>query len=895
MAYKVSSFVVALLLSATFLSNEAMVLDSSDAANLGLAGEASVSAMESVFYRSEQTHMESMAKITSALTNSKALAVLRGLNKTTPSLLQFAEKAMTKGASTLRGRTTPVATSGGDVTQKQADKTNSGITFIRNMMNEMVYDSMAKYDNEIDKCTKFYATTCLQMELARGKIQGANSRAANARALMLDSQACINNCEEEIPDTKMELKNHISKCKHDLKKLNDRLKILLSDLKQMDKILKLVEKSCVSSSGNGLLLQGGAAGSFADGGHVEICYDECDGTPFFKTKHQVHELKSSVGVKALIDVVKDAATSPAAASFLELRSRIDPGMNKTKFNNPPVPKTLVPSNPCTDPDAGAPSLANKRAAKCVIKGDCGPMKEKFLEVQAAMEEERDVVKQAIEDLSTHCEEDEDRLTHHIKTLEDLLDKCQTNLATSTEKQNDAGTEADETSQEHHSLHAALAKTMAECSQNYIDNEGEICALKKIRGEVFQLAASGQKPFFVDCKLSTWAADECSVECGGGTQNLFRSIVTKEQEGAKCLPQYAIRNCKMTPCPVDCKLEPWQRWSACSADCGGGVKQRVREMTVAPKYGGKSCGATSETKPCNIEGCDLDCVLAEWTPWSKCSKMCDGGTQKRQRHVTQQPTGKGKCADMWSPERLEYKACNAQRCQLAVDMPTMKCTHYPMDVVVLIDGSYSLGKTGWEAELLAADTLLSAFQGKGKAADSMVHVSVILYSGPFKSSDFYNCLKNPKMTGNDRLEKYCKVHIVSHMNPDIAAVRGMVKKLKWLAGSTLTSQALFAASEELSLGRDYAKSYVIVITDGRPLYKGRTRKAAHEVRKKARLLWVAVTKYAPLKEIKQMTTRRWEENLITVKSFDDLKNKKEEMTNHIIADVCEAPETALALE
>merc|ERR1719482_2650107 len=30
---------------------------------------------------------------------------------------------------------------------------------------------------------------------------------------------------------------------------------------------------------------------------------------------------------------------------------------KTKFNNPPVPRTKVPGNPCTDPNRGAPSTA----------------------------------------------------------------------------------------------------------------------------------------------------------------------------------------------------------------------------------------------------------------------------------------------------------------------------------------------------------------------------------------------------------------------------------------------------------------------------------------------------------------------------------------------------------
>ena len=44
--------------------------------------------------------------------------------------------------------------------------------------------------------------------------------------LILDSQATINKCEVDIPTRKLELKQHLLKCKHELDKLNARLKIV---------------------------------------------------------------------------------------------------------------------------------------------------------------------------------------------------------------------------------------------------------------------------------------------------------------------------------------------------------------------------------------------------------------------------------------------------------------------------------------------------------------------------------------------------------------------------------------------------------------------------------------------------------------------------------------------
>jgi len=92
-----------------------------------------------------------------------------------------------------------------------------------------------------------------------------------------------------------------------------------------------------------------------------------------------------------------------------------------------------------------------------------------------------------------------------------------------------------------------------------------------------------------------------------------------------------------------------------------------------------------------------------------------------------------------------------------------------------------------------------------------------------------------------------------------------------------------AKAELALGRKDATSNVIVFTDGRPLSYRKTETSSHELRKKARLVWVPVTRYAPLKRIKTWATRRWQENVVQVPTFEDLG--KPEVITHIIANIC----------
>jgi len=208
---------------------------------------------------------------------------------------------------------------------------------------------------------------------------------------------------------------------------------------------------------------------------------------------------------------------------------------------------------------------------------------------------------------------------------------------------------------------------------------------------------------------------------------------------------------------------------------------------------------------------------------------------------------------------------------------MQC-NAKLDIVLLIDGSGSLGQAGWDAEILAASTFISAFE----TTNTEIQMSAILYSGPSTWGGVANCLRTPKTAAT--LKSVCKID-VKHFTSNIGEVNTWVKALTWPGGSTLTSIALGTANSELDLGRGDAQSVVVCITDGRPLFIWNTWRASRALRKKARLMWVPVTKFAPLRFIKMLATRRWQENLIPVTSFDDLSTNKADITNHLLADLC----------
>merc|ERR1711865_1208782 len=249
--------------------------------------------------------------------------------------------------------------------------------------------------------------------MGRGQIAASNYIAANSRMLILDSQVTINKCEIDIPTMKLELKQHNLKCKHELLKLNTRLKIVMGDIAVMTMILEMTdcEKKLLQTNKLSLL----------------SCEDQCTKKKFVKFDHdglqqKVSQLQSTLSQDLMADTFKDLFTGVEdiqAWEFLQTGSQQVP--NKTQFNNPPVPRTQVPSNPCNDPNMGAPSAADKRAAKCTIKKSpqCYKLQERFLLIQAGIQDERDELLDEISMLESFCEETKKTFETEIQNDKDM--------------------------------------------------------------------------------------------------------------------------------------------------------------------------------------------------------------------------------------------------------------------------------------------------------------------------------------------------------------------------------------------------------------------------------------------------------------------------------------------
>jgi len=269
------------------------------------------------------------------------------------------------------------------------------------------------------------------------------------------------------------------------------------------------------------------------------------------------------------------------------------------------------------------------------------------------------------------------------------------------------------------------------------------------------------------------------------------------------------------------------------------------------------------------------VLHPFTKWSGCSKDCDGGTKKRVKNIKTPVVGEGTCASEWSAERLEYKPCNKKRCK-APKGAVMKCNQ-TYAIVLVMDGTPKSGKKGWAAEVKAANMLIDAWAGQV----AKPNVAVVHYTGPRTWTGVSKCTSKSKKKVD--MVNTCKIKLAQHFSEDMKKTKNIINALEYSPGSKLLSLALMTVQSELPLGRKTARTAVIVFIDGAPLSFRKTKIASHTIRKSVRLLYVPVLRFSPMGDIKNWASRRWQENIVKVKTYEDLEDPA--TGTHLIANIC----------
>lgn len=310
-------------------------------------------------------------------------------------------------------------------------------------------------------------------------------------------------------------------------------------------------------------------------------------------------------------------------------------------------------------------------------------------------------------------------------------------------------------------------------------------------------------------------------------------------------------------------------------------ERSRNSRVEPQHGGVPCESTEEEQACGMQSCDEDCVLSDWSAWSSCSKACGGGALRRTKEVLEPSRGTGFCPEAdHEPLRLNFEPCNEFACEelLPSNRSLLECRS-KVDMIVLLDGSGSLGRFGWHQSKAMAVKLVNSLEGEG----DMVKVSLQVFSGPRTWADYEKCTDELPEGETLDMVTQCGIEWISHYTNDMAELATEVEQLAFPASTTLTSVALGQAESELVNGRTDANAVVIVITDGKPMNEVSTIDAAKKLQEKARVIWVPVGGGAPTGLINEVASKPITDHVVKIGSFWSMVDP--EFLNKVITDAC----------
>lgn len=741
------------------------------------------------------------------------------------------------------------------------------------ILNKMRYEAILEMDVEMERCESYHATAEMQLETATQAMNGFNAQAAKADGRVMEARGRQDQAMQQMEELRSLLEEHESKCKQDVKIQRQQIDMIQRDMNTANQVMGLTKckaalmqcsRPHVGKGKNPMLLELRHNTTRIIQHVVETAENVktgriADALLQTSSKHRRHHREQSTRT-----IRRNGHRHSHNRHHHEMQSPRAAALAVSKIVD--QIKSIHTSPDAVIPVSDDPMDTDMQEEKCTINNN--PNCEKFVDSMMTIVGETSCkmtdMEEAVNEAQEKCETIKGDYESQIEDLQARADDAAVDMAVGTKDKNAAELQSRLKHDELFSMDEDFETQMHECDMNFQAADETLCGVESIRMELFKM--DGQRPFIQDCEVSEWIHQPCTVTCGGGEALKTRSVITPPTKGSACPPVTARTDCNNFECPVNCKMAEWEEWGKCSADCNSGIKERSRAVEIPASHGGDPCENDHITQVCNTFSCDSHCILSPWSEWSPCSKACNGGFQVQKKTVVQPKRGDGQCPPP-NMQTEQYRKCNVKACT----KKDLKCNS-KLDVVLLIDGSGSVGTTGFDLTKAFAEKLVAAFN----MGQELAQMAAVLYSGPKTYDDVQACAK----TGDPAK---CNLHVISSLTTDPAALTAALKSMTWPKASSFTAGALNMAKTLLKEGRKDSQSVVLAFTHEMPNFKCQAEEASAELRKVARLMWLPIGKYAELEDLERWASSPVRANVYPIADYAALA--KPELLQDLIATIC----------
>merc|ERR1719311_1974279 len=511
--------------------------------------------------------------------------------------------------------------------QQQEDLKKKGIEEALDKAKETLSNMMEETETELDEailtCKEYDAQTTATLDTNAAYRAQLAAMVAEAKGMIAEAKMMISQATTELDTLKTISEEHARQCEITITAKQDGLAILEADLAVSMKVENMTDCDDVTPGSTSTLMQCGTgyARRFKFAGHAAY-----DGFAQLKSKEGLVAVQRTAKMILKRDLGEDSYGNEkyVPAKRITRKGVIRHHRNmlvKTKNGlvqaykkvaavtlSTPSPDVVNRSSPLSAD--GAEALVNMTMEtspepvsynpedlmeKCTVSGSpsCPMLRDALSQLTSEVRWARDQAAASLHETEAECKRLSEDYERQTQEWEQQLEENNMKLSENTGTLNDAEENLRQKVIEANELLKQLGDFRKECVKKIKEGAETICGIKSIRQELYQMQT--YNPFIEDCEVGEWQPGECSVE---------REVVTPASNGgAECPIMIEKEPCNMQPCPIDCVVDVWSEFGACSKDCGGGIQTRVRRAITEDEHGGEPCGDLSETAECNMDACD----------------------------------------------------------------------------------------------------------------------------------------------------------------------------------------------------------------------------------------------------------------------------------------------------
>jgi len=620
--------------------------------------------------------------------------------------------------------------------------------------------------------------------------------------------------------------------------------------------------------------------------NIEVCQTAAGPTLNFRNPDLQMRLERMMTPEAKLALREALGQAEKPLGLMQLRASEDPTTKETTTALPTFAAEVLPVAEDPNP-AGQWKKCVDGTPNCGLLHDLmslewGKFRDGFDELTAEMTQNQDEYDTAKRNINEEITVITEQKTKHQETLANTISA----INADTEEMNEKDEQKRDLTHEYDTTIKIFSEKITEILFT------KICAVRRVRNELLVHSVKTPPSNISDCDFSNWVSKtgECIAPTGnailcddtcpredpfkcGGSETMKRDVVViPDANGMKCPKMERQKKCGQKKCPVDCLMSEWSGWSKCSKDCESGVQLKTRDVLTKPKNGGTGCDAVQEERACHTGSCDRDCRLEDWSAFSPCSMACSGGFKERLRKVDVPIRGQGKCPTKQAPQRLEKEGCNKQAC--AGDEICIA----KQDLIIALDASGSLKKKGYDIVKNFAVNLTQKYKPKYFGSPA-VKIGVALFGNG-------HLIELNDGSGATTIQPAINLQGLTF---DFDTVRSKIADSKWQRGFTNMAQVFTTADTILSQGgRPEAQSAVMVISDGKFSFKYQTAEKAQELKDKNIQIYMApitASRDKSLVELKKWASHPWQTNYERIPGLDALKYNAKIFVQKLLVKFC----------